>query len=267
MILSFIGFLGLSCINSKKYKENLNTKTKIVKPVVTAKPEDVIEVVETKKTTYQNINYLSEKIDIYNDSLLDKNIIKKIKSYYYKEYAKEWKKLLKEYENFVKRPPYETENDSIAYLGFLYAEDESEDPIVVGMIHCLIPTKQGIKLYMSSPILYTDLNNDRVNDLIVVAHTEGGWRGGNVFNQDIFVFLNEKGSYKLASVTTDWELAKPKGYGYVRVNNAENGILLAEADIYTDKDARCCPSDHYFMKYKFEDNKFVIVSSEFIGSE
>ena len=82
-----------------------------------------------------------------------------------------------------------------------------------------------------------------------------------MYNQDVFVFLNERGSFKLVSVTPDWDLAKPKGYGYVRVKNVKNGILLAEADIYTDKDARCCPSDHYFMKYEFQNNIFGLIYS------
>lgn len=249
----------------KKYKENLNPEKEYFDPKATEKKESKTN--EKLKSTYQNIDYLREKIAINNGGLLDRSIIEKIKYYYHKEYEKQWDILLKEHKDFSKIPTYESANDSIAYLKFAYMEGKKEDSLTIGMMHCSIPLKQGINLYMSSPVLYTDLDNDDINDLIVVVHTEGGWRGGNTYNQDIFVFLNEKGSYKLANVTGDWEMINPDTYGYIRVKNVENGILMADASIYTEKDARCCPSDHYFMKYKFEDNKFVIVSSEFIGSE
>lgn len=260
IIICIITIFTTSCVDIKKYKQNLNSNKKILEGT------EEVKHTENKKETYQSIDFLRKKTTIYNDSLLDVRVIKKIKTYYYNIYNKEWKTMLEEVKTCVKLPIEESKNDTIVYLGFKYSERQNNDPIVVGMIHCTIPIKQGINLYMSNPILYTDLNKDGINDLIVVVHTEGGWRGGNTYNQDIFVFINEKDSNKLASVISDRDMVHPEMNGYIRVKNVENGILMAEAFIYTERDARCCPSDHYFMRYKFEDNKFVIINSEFRGT-
>ncbi len=267
IIISIVWISIASCTNIKNYKENILKDDATSQKENSSPVKSKVELVPTEEENikYHDINYLSEKIVIYNDSLLDEIVLKKIKAYYFEVYNNEWKILSEECETCVKLPVMESKNDSIFYLGFKYKEDESEDPIVVGMIHCYIPTKQGINLYMSSPILYTDLNNDGTNDLIVVVHTEGGWRGGNTYNQDVFVFLKEKGSYKLASVAGDWEMVIDGEYGYIRVKNVENGILIAEGSVYTERDARCCPSDRYLMKYNYEQNKFVILSSEYLG--
>ncbi|WP_372745960.1 hypothetical protein [Lutibacter sp.] len=261
-IISLNALLFNACIANKKPKVNLLTEKEKLPPIIKKETPNSISI---ETSTNKNINYLNKTIEIENHGLLDENVLNKIKTYYYNEYAKEWKAFKKEHNSFKKYPSTETKTDSVFDLVFKYLEGDIQYSAT--MIHCKIPLKQEINLYMSSPILYTDLDNDGTNDLIVVVHTEGGWRGGNTYSQDIFTFLLKKGAYTLTNVTTDWELAKPKGYGYIRVKNAENGILLAEASIYTENDARCCPSEHYYMKYKFKNNRYVNISSDFIGSD
>lgn len=240
-----------------------NHKKKNLKNEVRSNKENTVVIKE--ENSYNNINYLSDIVKIYNDSLLDTSVLKKIKSYYYEEYEKQWREMLVENETTIKLPVSTSESDTISYLGFSYQEDESENPVVVGMIHCSIPKKQGINLYMSSPILYTDLNRDGEDDLVVVVHTEGGWVGANIYNQDIFVFLKKNNTYHFSSITPDWEMIIPDRHGYIRVKNVEKGVLIAEGSVYSKRDARCCPSDMYLMKYTYEGNKFEILSSEFLG--
>lgn len=268
---SCVGVLALSCADSKKYQENLNTESEIIKPEVQNKldkPIEVIEAVEPKKTPYKNIEYLREKTEIHNQGKLEKVIIETIKKYYLDFYLKAVASSEVDGVTYKELPIVEKKEDSIISLRYNYQENYKGEKLDLWMHHCIIPIKQEINLYESNPILYTDLNSDGTNDLIVVVQSDGGWSGGNgLYNQDIFVFLNKNGIYKLVTVIPDWELLDTTMKGSVRVKNVDNGVLLAEANVFTENDPFNFPSNHYFMQYKFEDLEFVILSSEYIGND
>lgn len=65
-----------------------------------------------------------------------------------------------------------------------------------------IPLTDSIKVMNFVPMTFGDLNNDGLLDCIIQIHSEGSFYGpgGNSYKRDLFVFINDKGNYKLERV-------------------------------------------------------------------
>ena len=103
-------------------------------------------------------------------------------------------------------------------------------------------------------ILFTDINNDELQDIIINVHREGGWGGGNVFDNEIFIFKNEKNNFILKSANNSRTLTDCK-FGHFSLRNIENDKLTGISYCYAPEDGHCCPSLKYETLLKFKNWK------------
>ncbi len=176
--------------------------------------------------------------------VIEKNIVQSIKDYYQINFGKGARL-------------EETTNDTIIDLTYynIPANDDDYDGFLIRIV---IPLRKNQELFGAIPILEGDLNNDLRGDLAISVHTEGGGCGGNVWSQDIFVFINENGNHKLVNVASDGEVSGCNGS--FRARKIENNFLIGHSSCYTENDARCCPSLHYEVKVAFTNSKLNYVS-------
>lgn len=228
----FLILITISCESKKKYNKDIHSKI----------------------SYEQNISSTKTNIISQMDKELDENIFEEIKNYYHDIYD--------EKSTRVK----EIRNDSITkYTYYTIYEGEGIEGYIISIF---IPNKSNFNLFLSNPILYGDLNGDKVDDIVVSVHTEGGGNGSNTSWQDFFVFLNQNGNYLLKSVSRGYEICgceKPMGFiDIFRTKKIEKGYLIGESHCYTTKDAHCCPSLLYLTKVKLKNDKLEFYSKEFI---
>lgn len=189
-------------------------------------------------------NFSQDKIDVIFKN--NKSITESIKNYYITTYG-----------NGVRFK--EISNDTITHLK-IYQPDSINGYEWV-LMSVIIPLTGNQELYGAKPILYGDVNSDGNNDFIISVHTEeGGVIGGNVYWQDIFVFLAKNGDYILTSVTSDSAICDC--YGLFRARKIEGAFVMGILTCYADHDAHCCPSLDYIAKVEFKNNKLIIKSQK-----
>jgi len=186
----------------------------------------------------------NEETNQVKDDKLDKTVVQSIKDYYQINFGKGSR--LKE-----------STNDTIIELTY-YNIPDKDDEHDGFLISITIPLTKNQELFSAIPILEGDLNKDQKNDLVISVHTEGGGGGGNVWSQDIFVFIYDNEKYKLVNVTSDRDVCGCNGN--FRVRKIENNLIVGSSSCYAEDDARCCPSLHYETKVAFENNKLKYVS-------
>ena len=153
----------------------------------------------------------------------------------------------------------ETISDSLIELKYYNIPDNNED--YDGMLLSItISLKKNYDLFGALPILNGDINNDQIEDLVMSVHTEGGGSGGNIWSQDIFVFIYKNEKYKLVNVTSDADICGCNYYGNFRARKIENNFLIGRSSCYTENDARCCPSLHYDVKVSLSNSELTHVS-------
>jgi hypothetical protein len=167
----------------------------------------------------------------------------------------------------------ESETDSLIDIDFgvkfrQQEEDEWEDDEYdydAFLITIKIAKYKGMYLFGATPVVYGDLDSDGLEDLVVSVHTEGGGQGGNVWSQDIFLFIQDTNSnYTLASITSDEDISGCELGGDFRVWQIKDGLLLGESLCYDNDDARCCPSLNYLTFVGLNYTDFVFLMKELI---
>lgn len=111
-----------------------------------------------------------------------------------------------------------------------------------------------MNLFAANPVLYGELNNDDIDDLVISVHTEGGGSGGNVSSQDLFVFQKNDSKYEITSITQDGEISGCES-GIFRATEIKDGFLIGNSSCYNDEDPRCCPSLEYVTKVELNNMK------------
>ncbi len=143
----------------------------------------------------------------------------------------------------------ETAATELTYYHIPENDDEKEGRIVT----ITIPLTKGQELYGAVPILEGDLNRDRKSDLLVTVHTESG----NSASQDMFLFLNENETYRLATVADHQEISGCRGTFWAR--KIKDNLIEGNSSCYAADDAMCCPSLHYKTKVAFENNTLKVL--------
>lgn len=175
----------------------------------------------------QNTNQQPDK------NIIDKEVLNQIKSHYQTEYGKGARL-------------EETNSDSVLQLVYHNIPKDTNDYDGF-LIDISIPKKVKMNLFAANPILYGDLNNDKIDDMVISVHTEGGGGGGNVWSQDLFVFQINNGKYEITSITPDGDISGCQS-GTFRATEIKNGFLIGNSSCYKDEDPRCCPSLEYITK-------------------
>lgn len=176
---------------------------------------------------------------------IDKEILEQIKSHYQTIYGKGTRIEETNSDSILNIIYYKIPTDSDDYDGFL--------------IDISIPKKSNMDLFSANSILYGDLNNDKIEEIVISVHTEGGGSGGNNWAQDIFVFEKIKGNYQMNSITPDGDICGCEG-GSFRAKEITNGFLIGKSSCYKDDDPRCCPSIKYKTQVELANNKLKISS-------
>jgi len=173
---------------------------------------------------------------------LDKTIVQSIKDYYHITYGQDTR--LEEF------------TDGAAIKLTYYSTPDKDEENGGRIIVITIPLIKDQELFGAIPILEGDLNKDLKNDLVISVHTESG----NSASQDIFLFINEKETYRLATVTSHQDVSGCIGYFWAR--KIENNLIVGYSSCYSGDDAKCCPSLHYKTKVAFENNELKYVSKK-----
>jgi len=189
-----------------------------------------------------SVGYSQVSSSIGNENkFIENSIIKDIEKYYQDDYGNDLKLLKKETDSIIK----------ISYENI----PENKDDYVFTQISIRIPKK-------GKNILYGDLNNDNLEDIIVIVNTEGGGAGGNVWWDDIFIFFKDKDKYLLPLIKTNWQISgcdREFGFngGSILIEEIEGNIIKGTSLCYTDKDSRCCPSLIYETQLQIINNQIV----------
>jgi len=151
----------------------------------------------------------------------------------------------------------EASDDTTLQLSFYHVptKDDSFDGCLLSVS---IPLLHELELFAAMPVLQGDLNQDGQNDYVITVHTEGGGGGGNVWDQDLFVFLGKGNSYSLACITPDGDICGCDGD--FRARRIEGQYLIGNSSCYAPEDGHCCPSLHYETKVAFEKKGLRFVS-------
>jgi len=127
---------------------------------------------------------------------------------------------------------------------------EFEGEISRDVIYITIPLKIDINLYISSPILFGDINNDNVEDIVIIVHREG-WVDDVKVSQDIFTFINKNNFYYLKSVAPDYLVSGCRCN--FRTLEIKNNFIIGTSFCYEDEDFYI-PVE-YLTKIRFINNK------------
>ena len=112
----------------------------------------------------------------------------------------------------------------------------------------------GLRIYISKmkkDYIFGDIDNDGVPDLIVSIDTEGGGGGGNVYWNDLFVFLSKNGKFALTSFIDSPEVRGCRA-GQFFPDKIENGLILGNSFCFAENDPHCCPSLEYLTTITFD---------------
>ncbi len=202
--------------------------------------------IEERVNNVSEIKNTPSKKSIENSNIPD-YVLRFIKTYYQREY----------------KGTKVDFSDSDTALEMLFSNiPTSNDDYDGFLIDVYIPKKEKIELY-GAAILFGDVDDDKLDDLIVGVHTEGGGTGGNgLHSTDLFVFLNNKGVYEFISMTPDREVAvnRKNGEGVFIPDKIQDGLLIGKSLLYQNDDPTCCPSLEQETKAKFSNNKLVFES-------
>lgn len=187
-------------------------------------------------------NMAPEQINKVGQEQLDRRVVQSVKEYYHLTYG----------EGTRLEESAEAAATELTYYHIPENEDEKEGVIVT----ITIPLTNERELFGAIPILEGDLNNDRKNDLVITVHTEFG----NSASQDLFVFLNENETYRLATVADHREISGCKGTFWAR--KIKRNLIVGKSSCYSAEDANCCPSLHYKTKVAFENNTLKVLSKK-----
>jgi len=172
----------------------------------------------------------------------DDNNLNDIKKYCNKEFGKEDGRDTK----------FEDEaNDSTFTRTYSHIPDdeESEDYRILSVY---IPTKG------EDGLIYGDLNNDDLQDLVVVVSLEGNGTGYGNSTEYFFVFLNQNNKLRLVSVADRYSLSHCDG-GYFSAVKIENGYLVGTSYCNSSNDGSY-PTIEYLTNIKLLKNRLVFSS-------
>ena len=187
-----------------------------------------------------------EKDSIGNQKkIINNSVIKDIEKYYQDDYGKEFKL-------------FKTATDSVIDIYYKNIPINKDDYVGIQM-RIEIPKK-------GKGILYGDLNNDKIKDIIVTVNTQGGGAGGNVWWNDIFVFLKKGDKYSLSTVNTNWDISGCDR-GFVFIEEIKENIIKGTSSCYSEDDGRCCPSLTYETRLQLLNNKIVTINKQQIKKQ
>jgi hypothetical protein len=182
----------------------------------------------------------SQSQTVSNPNKLSKNVVQSIRDYYQIAYG---------IGSYIE----ETSNDTTLDIDYL------DNDTAIGMPLIMAVSIPLIEIPGETRILHGDLNNDNTYDLVVNVHTEFG----NTGRDNIFVFLNIYGEFKLVSFLDDDSLTGCSGY--FNAKRIEKNYIIGESACYGPKDARCCPSIFNETKVLLKNNKLIFVSTKRIN--
>lgn len=260
--------------NDKNIKGNLvviDDESQKIEDVFINKFElnDETLLTESKKE-YENLKTTLFPVKIseneFNNFIKKCNYKEDIISYYNLIYENKIKQFKKDNWNWTrsKDPINLNTNDSIMRISFMVNENsiKKEDSIMyssddfdkykgydISIMSLWIPLRTDIKIFTITPFVIGDLNHDGKKDCVITIHTEGGWKGGNTYWNDIFIFLTKDDGYELAYVITNSKISNAYRFEPELIKN--NSIIgtayyLDENDFYKD------PSIKRFMKISFK---------------
>lgn len=201
-------------------------------------------------------NVSPEQMKQVGQEQLDRRVVQSIKEHYHLTYGEGTR--LEEFaeaaagEGTRLEESAEAAATELTYTHIPENDDEKEGVIVT----ITIPLTNERELFGAIPILEGDLNNDRKNDLVITVHTEFG----NSASQDLFVFLNENETYRLATVADHREISGCRGTFWAR--KIKRNLIVGKSSCYSAEDANCCPSLHYKTKVAFENNTLKVLSKK-----
>lgn len=185
-------------------------------------------------------------------TIIEKEVFKQIRDHYQNKFANGARLEEKSSDSVLQLIYFSIPKDSNDYDGFL--------------IDISIPKKIKMRLFDAVPILFGDLNNDKIDDLIVTVHTEGGGGGGNVWSQDLFLFQKSGGKYQFISFTPDIDISGCQS-GSFRAREIKDGFLFGNSSCYNDDDPRCCPSLEYITKVELSNKNLKFSSKTMLFKE
>lgn len=186
-----------------------------------------------------NSNYELSKIKNHQVKLkFDDNALDVIKKYYNKQVDEE----------YIGRSRYEDKvEDSIYNRTYYHIPDDEDDSSGYNKT-IYIPINE------SRNLIYGDLNNDNLQDLVVAVSTESG--ASYCQPAELFVFLNQNNKLTLTDVAEIHNLSDCE-HGHFWPTKIENGYLIGSSYCFKNVDAYCCPSLKYSTRTKLSNNKLV----------
>lgn len=127
-------------------------------------------------------------------------------------------------------------------------EEEIED---YRLFTIYLPQKKDMNL------IYGDLNNDNLQDLVVSISVEGPGSGRLNSYSEVFVYLNKNNKLTLIENAGDNFVCKCKFIGFIYATKIENGYLICDTYCCTENDSYAEPSLKYLTKFKLTKNKLV----------
>lgn len=175
------------------------------------------------------------------------NILNDIKKYY-----QEQSEIGKDYNG--RKTKLEVESDDSSYsLTYRHIPDEEEsDDYFLATVY--IPTNE------KAGLIYGDLNNDNLLDLIVSTSWEGA--GTSVHGCSYFVYLNKNNALELTDIVDADSFLQCYSNGHIGNEKIENGYFIIYSNCYADNDANCCPSLKHLTKMKLSKNKLIFSSQQ-----
>ncbi len=187
-------------------------------------------------------NRSQNQLSLIKPDQLDRSVVQQIKEHYHLTYG----------EGTRLEESAEAAATELTYTHIPENDDEKEGVIVT----ITIPLTKERELFGAIPILEGDLNNDRKKDLVITVHTEFG----NSASHDLFVFLNENETFRLATVAGHQEISGCKGAFWAR--KIKRNLIVGKSSCYSADDANCCPSLHYKTKVAFDNNQLKVLSKK-----
>ncbi|TRZ53395.1 hypothetical protein D4R99_00920 [bacterium] len=209
-----------------------------------------ITLLITSSLTLIGQNVFSQKSS-YPVYRLHHSFINTIKNYYHDSYGK------------GTRLEESVEDDSLYLLDYYRIPDKMDDS-EQRLTLITIPLNQGINLYEANPILFGDLNNDNIDDLIITVHTDGDGTGASTDHQEIFVFMNIRGLYVLSCVVQDTDLA-PDCVGWFRAKKIRKNQLIGQTTCYKEYiHPGGIPINENETTVEFVNNRLKVISNKVI---
>lgn len=225
-------FIFTSC------KEKSVETNEVIKEQVVSE-EKVVEQ-KTEPRTQQEPEVVREK--------LDESVIWTIRERFHKEYGEGTRM-----EEEIVESSYAGTILNITYYSIPTLENAYNDFYIISI---------NIPLTIH-PDLKGDLNRDGKDDLIA-------WTGlayGNIETTEYHIFINNNDEYQLVYSSGKYFPFSSDGESlffssYFGIEKIEDNLIIGEMHAYTKDDARCCPSLHYDIKMKFENNDLHLIEKK-----